>query len=52
MRMPDIDIQGYAQQLLEAHGAKTVAEAAQKASAFEKQGRKKTPTPGGISKQR
>ncbi len=38
MRMPEIDIHDYARQLLEAHGDKAVAEAAQKASALEKQG--------------
>ena len=38
MRMQEIDIQDYARQLLEAHGDKAVAEAAQKASSFEKQG--------------
>jgi hypothetical protein len=36
--MQEIDIQDYARQLLEAHGDKAVAEAAQKASSFEKQG--------------
>jgi hypothetical protein len=40
MRMQDIDIQDYARQLLEAHGDRAVAEAAQKACAFEKQGNK------------
>jgi hypothetical protein len=38
MRMQEIDIHDYARQLLEAHGDKAVAEAAQKACAFEKQG--------------
>jgi hypothetical protein len=38
MRMQEIDIQDYARQLLDAHGDKAVAEAAQKASALEKQG--------------
>jgi hypothetical protein len=38
MRMQEIDIHDYARQLLEAHGDKAVAEAAQKASALEKQG--------------
>jgi hypothetical protein len=38
MRMQEIDIQDYARQLLEAHGAKAVAEAAQKARALEQQG--------------
>jgi regulator of protease activity HflC (stomatin/prohibitin superfamily) len=38
MRMSEIDVHDYARQLLEAHGDKAVAEAAQKASAFEKQG--------------
>jgi hypothetical protein len=36
--MQEIEIQDYARQLLEAHGDKAVAEAAQKASALEKQG--------------
>ena len=40
MRMHEIDIQDYARQLLEAHGAAAVIEAAQKASAFEKEGQK------------
>jgi hypothetical protein len=39
MRMREIDIQDYARQLLEAHGDRAVAEAAQKACAFEKEGR-------------
>jgi hypothetical protein len=38
MTMQEIEIHDYARQLLEAHGDKAVAEAAQKASAFEKQG--------------
>ena len=37
MRMQEIEIQDYARQLLEAHGDKAVAEAAQKACALEKQ---------------
>jgi hypothetical protein len=40
MRIHEIDIQDYARQLLEAHGALAVVEAAQKASAFEKDGKK------------
>jgi hypothetical protein len=40
MRMQEINIQDYARQLLEAHGAAAVVEAAQKAAAFEKQGQK------------
>jgi hypothetical protein len=36
--MQEIEIQDYARQLLEAHGDKAVSEAAQKASALEKQG--------------
>jgi hypothetical protein len=36
--MREIDIHDYARQLLEAHGAKAIAEAAQKAISFEKQG--------------
>jgi len=39
MRMGEIEIQDYARQLLEAHGDKAVVEAAQKACAFEKEGR-------------
>jgi hypothetical protein len=38
MRMQEIDIHDYARQLLEAHGDKALAEAAQKACALEKQG--------------
>jgi hypothetical protein len=38
MRMQEIEIHDYARQLLEAHGDKAVAEAAQKACAFEEQG--------------
>jgi len=38
MRMREIDVHDYAWQLLEAHGDKAVAEAAQKACALEKQG--------------
>lgn len=40
MRIQEIDIQDYARQLLEAHGAEAVAEAAQKACAFESEGKK------------
>jgi len=36
--MAETDIHDYARQLLEAHGDKAVAEAAQKACAFEQQG--------------
>jgi hypothetical protein len=36
--MREIEIQDYARQLLEAHGDKAVAEAAQKASSLETQG--------------
>lgn len=39
MRMQEIEIQDYARQLLEAHGAKAIVEAAQKACAFEKEGK-------------
>jgi hypothetical protein len=39
MKMSEIDIQDYARQLLDAHGGKAVAEAAQKASASEKEGK-------------
>jgi len=37
--MEEIEIQDYARQLLEAHGDRAMAEAAQKAAAFEKQGK-------------
>jgi hypothetical protein len=37
--MKELDIQDYARQLLEAHGAKAIAEAAQKAHAAEQQGK-------------
>jgi hypothetical protein len=40
MRMQEIDIQDYARQLLEAHGAQAVVEAAQKARACEMEGKK------------
>jgi hypothetical protein len=40
MRMREIDIQDYARQLLEAHGAQAVVEAAQKARALEMEGKK------------
>ena len=40
MRIQEIDIQDYARQLLEAHGAQAVVEAAQKACAFEMEGKK------------
>jgi hypothetical protein len=36
--MNEVEIQDYARQLLEAHGDKAVAEAAQKALTFEQQG--------------
>ena len=38
MRMAETDIHDYARQLMEAHGDKAVAEAAQKSCAFEQQG--------------
>ena len=38
MQMLEIDVHDYARQLLEAHGPKAVAEAAQKASEMEKKG--------------
>ena len=38
MLMQETDIHEYARQLLEAHGDRAVAEAAQRALAFEKQG--------------
>jgi hypothetical protein len=37
--MKELDIQDYARQLLEAHGDKAIAEAAQKAHASEAQGK-------------
>jgi hypothetical protein len=40
MRMQEIEIHDYARQLLEAHGDKAVAEAAQKACVLEQQGQK------------
>ena len=40
MRMQEIEFHDYAQQLLEAHGDKAVAEAAQKACDLEKQGQR------------
>jgi hypothetical protein len=39
MRMRETEIHDYARQLLEAHGDKSVAEAAQKARACEEQGK-------------
>ena len=41
MRIQEIDIHDYARQLLEAHGAQAVVEAAQKACAFEMEGKKR-----------
>ena len=38
MRMREIEVQDYARQLLEAHGAAAVSEAAQKACASEEKG--------------
>ena len=38
MRLQEIDIQDYARQLFGAHGDKAIAEAAQKAGAFEQRG--------------
>ena len=38
MRMREIEIQDYARQLLDAHGEKAIAEAAQKACACEEKG--------------
>ena len=38
MRMHESEVYDYARQLLEAHGDKAIAEAAQKACALEKQG--------------
>ena len=35
MRMQEIDVHDYARQLFEAHGDEAIAEAAQKATAFE-----------------
>jgi hypothetical protein len=39
MMMQEIDIHNFARQLLEAHGDKAVAEAAQRACTFEKEGK-------------
>ena len=39
MLMQEIDIHDYARQLLEAHGGKAIAEAAQRACEFEKEGK-------------
>ena len=39
MLMQEIDIRDYARQLLEAHGSKAIAEAAQRACEFEKEGK-------------
>jgi hypothetical protein len=50
MRMQEIEIHDYARQLLEAHGDKAVAEAAQKAYALEKQAKMNRPKLGGTSK--
>jgi hypothetical protein len=36
--MQTVDVQDYARQLFDAHGLKAIAQAAQKASAFEAQG--------------
>jgi len=36
--MQEVELHDYARRLWDAHGAKAIAEAAQKASAFEKQG--------------
>jgi hypothetical protein len=38
--MREIDIHDYARQLLQAHGDKAIAEAAHRASTFEKEGKK------------
>jgi hypothetical protein len=38
MQMKELEIYDYARQLLDAHGAKAIAEAAQKACAFEEKG--------------
>jgi hypothetical protein len=39
MKFSELDIQNYARQLLEARGARAIAETAQKASTFEAQGK-------------
>ena len=39
MMMHESDIHDFARQLLEAHGSKAVAEAAQRAATFEKEGK-------------
>ena len=50
MRMQEIDIHDYARQLLEAHGDKAVAEAAQKARTLEQQGNNEQAETCGTSK--
>jgi hypothetical protein len=50
--MREIDIQDHARKLFEALGDRAIAEAAQKARAFEEQGKTKKPTPGGASRKR
>ena len=50
--MREIEIHDYARQLLEAHGAKAIAEAAQNAIELEAKARSNWPEPGGISKTR
>ena len=50
MRMQEIEIQDYARQLLEAHGDKAVAEAAQKRAPLNSKAKTKKPKPGGTSR--
>ena len=48
--MQTVDVQDYARRLFDAHGAKAVAEAAQKARALWKiRASARTPSPGGAS---
>ena len=47
--MREIEIHDYARQLLEAHGARAIAEAAQNAIDLEAKGEWNWPEPGGIS---
>ena len=52
MRIKEIDIQDYARQLLEAHGAKAVVEAAKRLVLSRRKAKKKTPKLGGTSRRR
>lgn len=52
MRMHEIDIHDYARQLLEAHGDRAVAEAAQKLVTTKSRAQANRPKLGGTSKRR